>query len=59
MVARLLYSRGETEALCVGSFQQEHTEAEGPSGQGLVLVGGSGDEFPQDMGLCLPVCDKP
>lgn len=50
---------GETEALCVSNFQQEHMEAEGPSGQDPVLEGGSGDKVPEDTGLCLPVCDKP
>lgn len=37
---------GETEAPCVSRFQPEHTEDKGPQGQGLVLVGGSGDKFP-------------
>lgn len=37
---------GETEAPCVSSFQHEHTEVEGPHGQDLVLVEGSGDKVP-------------
>lgn len=45
--------------LSVGSSQQEHTEAAGLSGQDPVSVGGSGDEVPYNMGLCLSVCNKP
>lgn len=44
-VAVTCYIRGgETEALCVSHFHQDHMEVAGPHGPRLVLVGGSGDK---------------
>lgn len=46
-VAVTCYIRGgETEALCVSHFHQDHMEVAGPHGPRLVLVGGSGDKVP-------------